>query len=107
MKFKLLVLATIISFLVTMFPVMVQSQELEVRNAAKCHVALANGKEAISLRIIPNKKLNKLKASILGSYGKALNSLQKSEVIKVYQCVLEDNKFKSPQARLLDKNTPR
>lgn len=75
--------------------------------AIKCHVLLVGGKEVISLWSVQQKKLQKLKDNIVGKKIRTPKSKQKIEIYQAYECVLEDDEFKSSKARLLDSKTPR
>ncbi len=74
---------------------------------AKCHVALANGHQDILLYRLKANKLKSLPQRVNGSKVTIARSNKKVSVLKVYECVIEEEKFTRASARLLDKNTPR
>jgi len=74
---------------------------------AKCHVSLIDGNEVISFWSVQQKKLSKLKDSIVGKKAYSPQSNSRIKIYKTFECVLDDDDFKSRKARLLDSKTPR
>jgi hypothetical protein len=74
---------------------------------AKCHVVLANAKEEILLYRIKAKKLKSLPQRVNGSQVTAPSSNKKVNVLKVHECVEDEQEFSSVRAKLLDKNFAR
>ena len=74
---------------------------------AKCYVVLANGKEEILLYRLKAKKLKSLPQRVNGSQVTAPRSNKKVSVLKVHECVEDEQDFSSARAKLLDKNFAR
>lgn len=74
---------------------------------AKCHVTLVDGTEAIQFWLTKSDGLSKLANHIIGKKVTKQKSRDKIKIYKVYECVLEGDKFTSLKAQSLDKKTPR
>ncbi len=74
---------------------------------AKCHVVLSNAKEEILLYRLKAKKLKSLPQRVNGSQVTAPRSNKKVTVLKVHECVGDEQDFSSARAKLLDKNFAR
>jgi len=74
---------------------------------AKCHIALIDGNEVIQFWQTKSEGLSKLANHIVGKKVTKQKSLDKVKIYKVYECVLESDKFTSLKAQSLDKKTPR
>ncbi len=106
--FELLVCAISLLLLLTYSQMALAANNNDNRKvAAKCHVVLVGGTEAISFWTIQQKKLQKLKDNIVGKKIQPLGSTQKISIYQAFECVLEDGAFQSTKARLLDSKTPR
>ena len=102
----LLVSSSVFTLLIA--PIVLANQQVpEYRYPVKCHVTLINGTEAIGLWTIQDKKLNKFQRSIVGSSIVTIGRTDELRIVKAHQCVPEEKKFSSIEARQLDKNTPR
>ena len=74
---------------------------------AKCHVVLANGNESILLYRLKAKKFKSLPQRVNGSKVATSKSNKKVSVLKVHECVADEEEFSSARAKLLDKNFAR
>lgn len=79
----------------------------------KCFVELVGGGETISLWSVKPSVLKKFPQTIIGqeillipSY-KYTGNEKKATIYKAKQCLLEDKQFRSPRARVMDKEFPR
>jgi hypothetical protein len=74
---------------------------------AKCHVVLANAKEDILLYRLKANKLKSLPQRVSGSKVTTSPSNKKVSVLKVHECILDEEEFSSVRAKSLDKNFAR
>ncbi len=77
---------------------------------AKCYVELVGGKDTVSLWSVKPSQLNKLASTIVGQeilltpqHQQAYKN-KRATIYKAKQCVLEEDEFTSPRARIMDKN---
>ncbi len=77
---------------------------------AKCYVELIGGKDTISLWLVKPSQLKALASTIIGQEILLTPQHQqayKNKIATIYktkQCVLEEDDFTSPRARIMDKN---
>ncbi|HCM48837.1 MAG TPA: hypothetical protein DIS98_15515 [Colwellia sp.] len=74
---------------------------------AKCYVVLASGNESILLYRLKAKKLKSLPQRVNGSKVATSKSNKKVSVLKVHECVVDEDEFSSARAKSLDKNFAR
>jgi hypothetical protein len=78
----------------------------------KCFVELVGGGETISLWLVKHSQLKTLPQTIIGQEillipQKYERNQKKATIYKAKQCLLESKQFRSPRARVMDKQTPR
>lgn len=70
----------------------------------KCHIELLGGEQTIYLAQVKQKKLKNLVNILKNRRIITSTSTDKKKVYKVFECVLNDETFKSAQARQLFSN---
>jgi hypothetical protein len=79
----------------------------------KCFVELVGGGETISLWLVKPSQLKTLSQTIIGQEillipnYKYTGNQKKATIYKTKQCILEGKQFRSPRARVMDKELPR
>jgi hypothetical protein len=107
LKFLLLAISLLLPLTYSQFALSADVSRETNKVSAKCHVLLVDGNEAISLWSVQQKELETLKNNIVGKKIHIAKSKDRVKISQSFQCVLDDDEFKSSIARFLDSQTPR
>jgi len=80
-----------------------QSKKVNV----KCFIELVGGGDMVSFWHVSQKKVSSLSKSIIGRKVMLLNSKQKAQIYKAYECVLSTDNFTNSRAKIVDAKTAR